>query len=250
MSRDAARADAFLALWNDIDPSRREDYERWHTLEHVPERVWAPGFLSGTRYVATRPGQPRYFTRYDLNDLSALETAAYQDLVDHPTPWSASMRPALSQFLRKPCRQVALAGASRASALLVLRAVLIDGSDGAMTQSAHRLLAEGARHNVTSVTVGRVESAGPQAMQNVDEAPAGHEWIFLVEATAVERLDGIEALARSLIQAATHQDLDNGKSAPWFAASHYRYASSVTHHDVAGPSRPAPRTDLFTVERP
>ena len=30
---------AFLALWNDFDPGRDEEYNRWHTYEHVPERL-------------------------------------------------------------------------------------------------------------------------------------------------------------------------------------------------------------------
>ena len=26
----------FLALWNDIEPGREAEYDRWHTREHVP----------------------------------------------------------------------------------------------------------------------------------------------------------------------------------------------------------------------
>ena len=193
---------AFLALWNDIDPSRTTEYERWHTLEHVPERVWAPGFVSGTRYVATRSGQPRYFTRYDLEDLSALATPAYRDLVDHPTPWSASMRPAFSHFLRKPCQGVALEGATQGAALLVMRLVWAEpiGCDAA-TRCAHQIRTQGEQDVVTRVTVGRVQTAGPQAMGNVDDAPEGDEWIYMIEATDSEQLATVEALARTVLSA-------------------------------------------------
>ena len=40
---------AFLALWNDFDPARDEEYNCWHTFEHVPERVGIEGILTGQR---------------------------------------------------------------------------------------------------------------------------------------------------------------------------------------------------------
>ena len=46
------KGSAFLALWNDIEPQRRTEYDAWHTFEHVPERVGIPGFIRGRRYVA------------------------------------------------------------------------------------------------------------------------------------------------------------------------------------------------------
>lgn len=243
---------AFLALWNDIDPSRIDEYERWHTLEHVPERVWVPGFRSGTRYVATRSGQPRYFTRYELDDVSALDTAAYQDLVDHPTPWSASMRPAFANFLRKPCRQVAVEGATQGAALLVLRVVWRERTDeAAVARGARRVLIDGAKKVVTKVTAGRVQTAGPQAMRNVDDAPAGDDWVFLIEATSTETLKDVEALAKSILASLPsdpehpHSQPDSKAQSPWFAATHYRYASQVMHADVARPGRPSPRTELM-----
>lgn len=249
MSPGNTSTPAFLALWNDIDPSRITEYERWHTLEHVPERVWVPGFLSGTRYVATRSGQPRYFTRYDLNDLSALATPAYQDLVDHPTPWSASMRPAFSNFLRKPCQGVALEGVTQGAALLVMRLVWAGpiGRDAA-ARSAHQVLTQGARDVVTRVTVGRVQPAGPQAMGNVDDAPEGDEWIYMIEATDAEQLATVEASARTVLSALAADPTtqsDPGVQPLWLAATHYRYASQVLHADVARPGRPAARIDLM-----
>lgn len=69
------RGSAFLALWNDIEPRRRAEYDDWHTFEHVPERVGIAGFVSGRRYVARERGEGRYFTLYELDGLGALEGA-------------------------------------------------------------------------------------------------------------------------------------------------------------------------------
>ena len=95
---------AFLALWNDIADSRAAEYDQWHTLEHVPERVSVTGFHGARRYVNRDHAYHRYFTLYDVATLDAFANAEYQDLLANPTPWSASMRPDFSNFLRATCR--------------------------------------------------------------------------------------------------------------------------------------------------
>src|SRR5947208_4152320 len=95
---------ALLALWNDIRPQREAEYDRWHTREHVPERVAVSGMLGARRYVNRARNRHRYFTLYELADLDVLDSAEYRDLLEHPTPWSASMRLDFANFLRVPCR--------------------------------------------------------------------------------------------------------------------------------------------------
>jgi hypothetical protein len=46
----ALRGSAFLALWNEVGATRQAEYDLWHTLEHVPQRVGVPGFISGHQY--------------------------------------------------------------------------------------------------------------------------------------------------------------------------------------------------------
>lgn len=112
---------AFLALWNSIhDTGRRHEYEQWHIYEHVPERVALPGFLGADRYRSV-DAEPSYFTVYHLESLAALSTEPYRDVFTHPTPWSASMRPLLSDFYRLPCVRASSAGSSRAPHLGTLR---------------------------------------------------------------------------------------------------------------------------------
>jgi hypothetical protein len=111
---------AFLALWNDIAPAREADYERWHTLEHVPERVAVTGFRGARRYVNRRRPDHRYFTLYEVDSLATFDHAEYLDLLQNPTPWSASMRPDFSNLLRAPSTVVASASAGIGGALAIL----------------------------------------------------------------------------------------------------------------------------------
>lgn len=99
----ALAGQAFLALWNDIARSREPEYDQWHTLEHVPERVAVRGFRGARRYVNRAKALHRYFTLYDVDSLAVFESAEYRDLLVNPTPWSASMRPDFSNFLRAIC---------------------------------------------------------------------------------------------------------------------------------------------------
>jgi hypothetical protein len=116
----ALRGHAFLALWNDIARAREAEYERWHTQEHVPERVAVEGFHGARRYVDRARADHRYFTLYDVADLAVFEHPEYRDLVDNPTPWSASMRPDFRNFLRASCRVQASRGDGIGAALAIV----------------------------------------------------------------------------------------------------------------------------------
>jgi len=99
----ALKGQAFLALWNDIARTREPEYDQWHTLEHVPERVAVSGIHGARRYVNRRRETHRYFTLYDFDSLDIFESPEYVDLLQNPTPWSATMRPDFSNFVRAPC---------------------------------------------------------------------------------------------------------------------------------------------------
>lgn len=116
----ALHGNALLVLWNDIARSREAEYDRWHTQEHVPERVAVAGFHGARRYVNRHRDHHRYFTLYDVADLAVFDSREYADLVDHPTPWSASMRPDFSNFLRATCRVASSEGDGIGAALAVL----------------------------------------------------------------------------------------------------------------------------------
>ena len=231
-----------LALWNDIEPSRSAEYERWHTLEHVPERVWVPGFRSGTRYLRYSGPGPRYFTLYGIDSPDVLASADYDDLVRNPTPWSASMRLSFSNFLRRIYELAGVHGRSRGAALLVVRAVWA-GASGAPTAQAldafaATLLRDGSSACVMRVEAGIATAAGPQAMANVDEAPEGDDRLFMLHTTDASQLGKAATVFARALAALPAQPV-------WMFEAGYQLASRVEHAEVAALKRPAPRLDLM-----
>jgi hypothetical protein len=136
----ALKGRAFLALWNDIAKTRETEYDQWHTLEHVPERAAVTGMNGARRYVNRARGNHRYFTLYDVDSLAVFESPEYADLLQNPTPASASMRPDFSNFVRATCaiRQSAGIGIGGAIACLCIDSSAVDA--GAIDAALARTL--------------------------------------------------------------------------------------------------------------
>lgn len=110
---------AFLALWNDYPTSLTDEYETWHSFEHVPERMTTPGMLSATRYGIFGEERNRFFTMYALEDLDVLRHPQYLDLVRHPTEWSLRMRQYFLDVLRIPAKTFIQVGSVRGGRAIV-----------------------------------------------------------------------------------------------------------------------------------
>lgn len=133
------RGMGILALWNGIDPTRRAEYDLWHTREHVPERVAVPGMIGARRYLRVAGPLPEYLTVYDMDDTHVLTSQPYLRLLDNPTPWSQSMRPSFRGFMRLCCRrEISLGGGLGA----VLAAVALEEEVAASFSSSSSGLAK------------------------------------------------------------------------------------------------------------
>lgn len=93
---------AAIAMWWDIAPGMREEFEEWHSREHMPERLAIPGFLRGTRWVA-ESGEPAYFVCYETENLKTMTSGPYLDRLNSPTPWSRKMMPHHLNMMRSLC---------------------------------------------------------------------------------------------------------------------------------------------------
>ena len=67
------------------------EFHTWYNLEHIPERLRIPGFVSGHRYVALE-GEPRWLAAYRLESPEVLESPEYRQWMGPlQTPWTKRM---------------------------------------------------------------------------------------------------------------------------------------------------------------
>lgn len=81
---------AAILLSFDVVPEAASEHDDWHTHEHLPERLSIPGFLRGSRWVATR-GQPRYLVLYEVAEIATLTSTAYLERLNNPSAWTSKM---------------------------------------------------------------------------------------------------------------------------------------------------------------
>lgn len=109
-----------MLLSFDVAPEAVDEHDRWHTHEHLPERLSIPGFRRGTRWVAIEGG-PRYLVLYEVDDLAVLTSPAYLDRLDHPTPWTARMMPHYRGMRRGLCAVAGSVGFGMGGTAALLR---------------------------------------------------------------------------------------------------------------------------------
>jgi hypothetical protein len=81
---DAAdRVKGLLYVEADCPPELENEFHAWYNLEHVPERLKIPGFVSARRYGALE-GAPRWLAVYELTSVAALESLEYRKWLGGP----------------------------------------------------------------------------------------------------------------------------------------------------------------------
>jgi hypothetical protein len=128
---------AAMLLSFDVEAEHVAEHDRWHTHEHLPERLTIPGFLRGTRWVAV-DGAPRYLVLYEVESLATLESAPYRARLDQPSPWTARMMPHYRGMSRGLCAVLGSVGAGLAGAAALIRF----SASAASASALHRQLLE------------------------------------------------------------------------------------------------------------
>jgi hypothetical protein len=118
---------AALAMWWDMAPEIRPDFEHWHTHEHFPERLGLPGFRRASRWRSDAGGEG-FFVMYELDDHTTLSSAPYLARLNAPTPWSTRLMPHHRNMVRSQCRVLASAGSSVSGHALTVRMANTDGA--------------------------------------------------------------------------------------------------------------------------
>ena len=102
-----------LAVWNNCAPGHEAVYEQWYQTEHLIERLGVAGFERGRRYEAIE-GEKRFFTYYETESPDVLQSPAYLERLNNPTPLTERiMSGILIDMSRTVCRRVARRGDMR-----------------------------------------------------------------------------------------------------------------------------------------
>lgn len=116
----AMRGKAALAMWWDMAPGMREEFEHWHTDEHFPERLALPGFLRASRW-ADADGGEGFFVMYELRSHEDLSSPQYLARLNAPTPWSRKLMPHHRNMVRSQCVVLESAGFVVSGHVLTIR---------------------------------------------------------------------------------------------------------------------------------
>ena len=170
---------AAVAMWWDIAPEVRAEWEDWHTREHMPERLSIPGFLRGTRWIA-ESGRPSYFVLYEADRLDTITGGIYLERLNNPTPWSLRMMPHHRNMVRSLCEVRATWGGGVPQTLATIRFSLTSGMP---TLPRHPGLT--GAHLLQSVPMAAVPRTTEQKIRGGD---AIADWVLLVGGCDVEAI--------------------------------------------------------------
>ena len=81
---------AAVAMWWDMAPEHRDEFQNWHSHEHFPERMSVPGFLRGARWAAADGGEG-FFIMYELADYETLSSPGYLARLNSPSAYEKSV---------------------------------------------------------------------------------------------------------------------------------------------------------------
>ena len=180
-----------VAMWWDMAPARRTEFEDWHSHEHLPERVGVPGLRRGSRWFDAMGGDG-FFVLYEHESYETMTGSAYFARLNDPTPWSVKMMPHHRNMVRSQCRVAASCGGVIAGCMTTLRISPAPGQADALDDHLRLLLGRVPQH--VGATGGHLlktqaSPAKPTKEQMIrGGADMAADWIVLLTGYALEAL--------------------------------------------------------------
>jgi hypothetical protein len=143
-----------LAIRSDIVRAVEAEYLAWLTKEHTIERVAIEGFVSARIFRSRHAEFGRYLILYELADERIVDSPAYLERLNQPTPWSTRMMPHLGNFIRGGGRIVESSGTGYGAALLPV--LIRDENGGAIVREI------GALSEMSGVVAAHILQADPE----------------------------------------------------------------------------------------
>jgi hypothetical protein len=221
---------AAVAMWWDIAPEMKSEWEDWHSHEHMPERLGIPSFLRGTRWIA-ESGEPSYFVFYEVTNLKTITGGAYLERLNNPSPWSRKMMPHHRNMVRSLCRVRASFGGGLAQALVTIRFSPSSGRGRSLSQwlaadampALPQLKGLTGAHLLESQPMAGVAQTAEQKIRGKD---AQADWVLLICGYDVE---AVKAVVSDQLGP---EKLEAHGAAPGAVEGLYRSAYSLTSKDL------------------
>jgi hypothetical protein len=223
---------AAVAMWWDMAPAHRAEFEDWHAHEHFPERLAIPGFRRGSRW-ASADGGDGFFVMYELESYETLTSPAYFARLNNPTPWSQKLMPHHSRMVRSQCHVLDSHGGGLAAAMLTVRLSPQPGRADALRLHLRAVLRDlPQRPGMTGAHL--LQTQTPTAAATTEQKIRGGadgvaDWIVLVSGYDVPALQAMadDALGAPQLGAAGAAGAAEGP-----VPGLYRLSSSLTPADL------------------
>lgn len=217
----ALLGESALAMWWDMAPEMRAEFEHWHSHEHFPERLALPGFMRASRWSAADGGEG-FFILYELQAHAALSSPEYLARLNAPTPWSTRLMPHHRHMVRSQTRVLHSHGAGVARHALTLRLSPRDG-EAPRLQAALRAMTGDLPLRAGLAGAHLLQTDAPAIAPTTEQKIRGNadrsaDWVFVVcgyELAALRAL-GEDALAPAALEAIGAAP---GAAAGWYALS-------------------------------
>lgn len=209
------RGRAFLSLWSGVAPGYERELDRWHTIEHMPERLGVPGFLRGRRYTQPRVSNHPLFILYETSHIETFRSPGLLARLNDPTEWSKKVQPGLVHFIRAPCQPLISLGDGVGGAILTVRV----SASGVTADVAHALMtaapAIARLHGVTAVHIGQhVLDVGSSETAETKLRPAASPprfgFVLLVEGIGIRQLEDVTRDVADIATAASSGSCEAG----------------------------------------
>lgn len=185
---------AAIAMWWDMAPDWRLEFEDWHSHEHFPERMGIPGFLRGSRWASATGGEG-FFVMYELDRYETLSSDGYLARLNQPTPWSTKLMPQHRHMVRSQCRVLESVGGALARHALTLRLSPLAGrGDELRAYLAEQAAAIAVQPGTTGAHLLQTQTPAlaPTTEQKIRGGSDGvADWIYLVCGYELPVLEGL-----------------------------------------------------------
>src|SRR5918995_591556 len=179
-----------IAMWWNMAPDLRSEFEDWHSHEHFPERMSIPGFRRGSRW-ASEDGGEGFFVLYELEAYGTLTSPGYLARLNDPTPWSTKMMPHHRNMVRSQCRVLDSFGGGLGSFMLTVRLSPEKGRADSLHRHLTNLISR--LPTLPGFTGGHLlrtatPDSAPTAEQKIRGGDAVADWVVLVSGYGGEAL--------------------------------------------------------------